>query len=132
MKSRPRASFTASFRNEHKLLQREQTGGSPAVVALAYSVVVGIALGLLALLAWALHRLSFGAARRAADASVGASGRWRSDAAPRRRLILPLAHHNAVAALPVFAPALVICLVLLVHRLRHRDDFEDDEEEELS
>ena len=53
--------FTRSFRNEHELLQREQTGGSPVVVALAYSVVVGIALGLLALLAWGLHRLSFGA-----------------------------------------------------------------------
>jgi hypothetical protein len=55
--------FTRSFRNEHKLLQREQTGGSTAVVALAYSVVVGIALGLLGLLAWGLHRLSFGAGR---------------------------------------------------------------------
>jgi hypothetical protein len=59
-----KASFTRSFRNEHKLLQREQTGGSPLVVALAYSVVAGIALALLALLAWALHRLSFGPAER--------------------------------------------------------------------
>jgi hypothetical protein len=55
-------SFTRSFRSEHKLLQREQTGGSPVLVALAYSVVVGIALGLLGLLAWGLHRLSFGPA----------------------------------------------------------------------
>jgi len=63
-------SFTRSFRDEHKLLQREQTGGSPVVVALAYSVVVGIALGLLALLAWGLHRLSFGVPRpRAASHS---------------------------------------------------------------
>lgn len=43
-------------------------------------------------------------------------------------MILPLAHHNAVAALPVFAPAVVICLVLLVHRLRHRGDYEEEEE----
>jgi hypothetical protein len=53
-------SFTRSFRDEHKLLQREQTGGDPLVVAAAYSTVIGIALALLALLAWALHRLSFG------------------------------------------------------------------------
>ncbi len=56
--------FTREFRDEHKLLQREQTSGSPVVVALAYSTVIGIALGLLALLAWALHRLAFGVGRR--------------------------------------------------------------------
>ncbi len=55
-----RASFTRSFRDEHKLLQREQKGGEPLLVAAAYATVGGIALGLLALLAWALHRLSFG------------------------------------------------------------------------
>jgi hypothetical protein len=54
--------FTRAFRSEHKQLQREQKGGSPVVVALAYSIVVAIALGLLALLAWALHRLSTGGA----------------------------------------------------------------------
>jgi hypothetical protein len=53
-------SFTREFRNEHKLLQREQKGGSPVLVAVAYSVVAGVTLGLLALLAWALHRLSAG------------------------------------------------------------------------
>ncbi|HEY6551448.1 MAG TPA: hypothetical protein VIY71_09655, partial [Solirubrobacterales bacterium] len=53
-------SFTREFRDEHKLLQREQTGGSPVLVAIAYSVVAGVTLGLLALLAWALHRLSAG------------------------------------------------------------------------
>jgi hypothetical protein len=52
--------FTRAFGDEHELLQREQTGGSPVVVALAYSTVVAIALGLLALIAWALHRLSPG------------------------------------------------------------------------
>jgi hypothetical protein len=53
-------SFTREFRNEHKLLQREQKGGSPVLVAIAYSVVAGVTLSLLALLAWALHRLSAG------------------------------------------------------------------------
>jgi hypothetical protein len=53
-------SFTRSFRNEHKLLQREQKGGNPVLVALAYSVVAGVTLALLGLLAWALHRLSAG------------------------------------------------------------------------
>jgi hypothetical protein len=50
--------FTRSFGNEHKLLQREQKGGSPLLVAIAYSTVAGIALSLLVLLAWALHRLA--------------------------------------------------------------------------
>jgi hypothetical protein len=63
--------FDRAFRDEHTLLQREQKGGGPVLVALAYSIVVGIALVLLALLAWALHRLSFGATprRRRAGAS---------------------------------------------------------------
>jgi hypothetical protein len=52
------AHFTRAFGNEHKLLQREQKGGSPLLVAVAYSTVAAIALALLALLAWALHRLS--------------------------------------------------------------------------
>ena len=54
------AHFTRSFGDEHQLLQREQKGGSPLLVAIAYSTVAGIALSLLALLAWALHRLSVG------------------------------------------------------------------------
>jgi len=54
------ARFTRSFGDEHQLLQREQTGGSPVVVALAYSTVTAITLSLLALLAWALHRLAVG------------------------------------------------------------------------
>ena len=33
---------------------------------------------------------------------------------------LPLAHHAAVAALPVFAPVLIVCAVLLFHHLRAR------------
>ena len=72
--------FTRQFRDEHKLLQREQTGGSPVVVALAYATVIGIALGLLALLAWALHRLAFGVQRRQrrrSDAPLRPPGRER-------------------------------------------------------
>ncbi len=54
------AHFTRSFGDEHQLLQREQKGGSPLLVAVAYSTVAGIALSLLALLAWSLHRLAVG------------------------------------------------------------------------
>ena len=54
------AHFTRSFGSEHKLLQREQKGGSPVLVVIAYSTVAGITLSLLALLAWALHRLAVG------------------------------------------------------------------------
>jgi len=52
--------FTRTFGDEHQLLQREAKGGSPLVTALAYSAVAGIALSLLVLLAWALHRLAVG------------------------------------------------------------------------
>jgi hypothetical protein len=54
------ANFTRGFGDEHQLLQREQKGGSPLLVAVAYSAVAGIALSLLALLAWGLHRLAVG------------------------------------------------------------------------
>jgi hypothetical protein len=66
-------SFTREFRNEHKLLQREQKGGSPVLVALAYSVVTGVTLGLLVLLAWALHRLSAGVRPRRRLGRAGAT-----------------------------------------------------------
>jgi hypothetical protein len=52
--------FTRSFSDEHQLLQREAKAGSPIVTTLAYSAVAGIALSLLILLAWALHRLAVG------------------------------------------------------------------------
>jgi len=54
------AHFTRTFDDEHQLLQREAKGGPPFLVALAYSTVAAIALSLLALLAWALHRLAAG------------------------------------------------------------------------
>ena len=51
-------SFTREFVADHEILQREQTGGSPGLVALAYGSVVLLALGFLALLAWGVHRLA--------------------------------------------------------------------------
>lgn len=43
-------------------------------------------------------------------------------------MILPLAHHNAIVALPVFAPALIVILVLVVHHLRERRHWDEEEE----
>ena len=54
-----KASFTRHFVDETQILQREKTGGSPALVAIAYATVAGIALSLLVLLVWSLHRLAF-------------------------------------------------------------------------
>ncbi|MGN6217528.1 MAG: hypothetical protein ACTHN7_11320 [Solirubrobacterales bacterium] len=54
----PAHPFTRAFGSEHKLLQREQKGGGPLLVAVAYSTVAAIAFSLLVLLAWALHRLA--------------------------------------------------------------------------
>jgi hypothetical protein len=52
--------FTRAFSDEHQLLQREAKGGAPVVVALAYTTVAAVALSLLVLLAWGLHRLAVG------------------------------------------------------------------------
>lgn len=43
-------------------------------------------------------------------------------------MILPLAHHQTIMALPVFAPALVVILVLVVHHLRERRRWDDEDE----
>jgi hypothetical protein len=50
--------FERAFVADNEILQREQKGAAPALGALAYSGVLAIALGLLALLAWGLHRLA--------------------------------------------------------------------------
>lgn len=42
-------------------------------------------------------------------------------------MTLPLAHHAAVAALPVFAPALTVVLVLAVRYLRERRHRDEEE-----
>lgn len=41
-------------------------------------------------------------------------------------MILPLAHHSLVVALPVFAPALVVILVIAVHYLRERRRWDEE------
>jgi hypothetical protein len=46
--------------------------------------------------------------------------------------IVPVAHHTAVQALPVFAPALVVCIVLIVHFLRERRRWDEESEEEAN
>jgi len=42
-------------------------------------------------------------------------------------VILPLAHHPILVSLPVFAPAVVIVLFLIVHRLREGRRWEEEE-----
>lgn len=44
-------------------------------------------------------------------------------------MTLPLAHHNLVVALPVFAPAIVVVLVLVVHHLRERRHWDEEDAE---
>ena len=65
------ATFERTFVDETGILQREGTGGSTLVTVVAYAIVAGIALTLLALLAWGLHRLAFpprpGSPRRQRD-----------------------------------------------------------------
>jgi hypothetical protein len=55
-----RETFARPFVDETRILQREQTGGGPLLVAAAYATVVATTLTLLALLVWGLHRLAFG------------------------------------------------------------------------
>jgi GAF domain-containing protein len=43
-------------------------------------------------------------------------------------VILPLAHHQTIMALPVFAPAIVIVIVLVVHHLRERRHWDEEDE----
>jgi len=52
------ASFTRTFQADHRILQREQKEADGWLWAVAYTVVGLIALSLLALMAWALRRLS--------------------------------------------------------------------------
>ena len=52
------ARFSRGFVADHEILQREQKEASAALPPLAYGLVAAIALALLALLAWGLHRLA--------------------------------------------------------------------------
>jgi hypothetical protein len=49
--------FTRTFVPDHEVLQREQKSAAPWLTGAAYGVVIAIALALLLLLAWGLHRL---------------------------------------------------------------------------
>jgi hypothetical protein len=51
---------TRPFKTDHELLQREQQSAAPALWAVAYAAVIGIALAFLALLAWGVHRVAVG------------------------------------------------------------------------
>ena len=59
--------FERSFVPDHLVLQREKRPGAPLVTAIAYAVVIGIALGLLVLLSWGLHRLALAAPGQGPD-----------------------------------------------------------------
>jgi hypothetical protein len=55
------AGFTRPFVSDRQLLQRERKASSGPIAALAYGAVVAIALALLTMLAWGLHRLAVAA-----------------------------------------------------------------------
>ena len=52
------ASFTRSFINDHTILQREQKGSAGWLPPVAYAVILSLALCLLALIAWGIHRIA--------------------------------------------------------------------------
>jgi hypothetical protein len=56
------AQFTRPFVADHQILQREQKAAASWLTIAAYGVVVAIALALLLLLVWGLHRLAAGGA----------------------------------------------------------------------
>lgn len=45
-------------------------------------------------------------------------------------MILPLAHHAGVAALPVFGPALIVLVVVAVNYLRNRGKWDEEDGED--
>lgn len=45
-------------------------------------------------------------------------------------MTLPLAHHNTIAALPVFVPAVIVCLVVAVMWFRNRGEWDEEDEDE--
>ena len=64
-------SFERPFVADHEILQREQRDAAGALTAVAYLVVAAIALALLVLVAWALHRLAVAVEPGAASAGKG-------------------------------------------------------------
>jgi hypothetical protein len=76
-----KASFERDFVPDHEILQREQKAAAPALTVIGYGIVLAIALSLLALLAWGLHRLGSAVAPgRKPPAESGPEG----DGAPSR------------------------------------------------
>ena len=77
-----RAQFTRTFVADHQILQREQKASGGALTIMGYAVVIAIALSLLALLAWALHRVALTAAPGRTGPPTGSTSR-RSGPQPR-------------------------------------------------
>ena len=79
-------SFARTFVADHEILQREQKSTAAGLTAIGYGIVLAIALSLLALLAWGLHRLAVAPERQRpappppAPASAGPRSRPRSPA----------------------------------------------------
>jgi hypothetical protein len=73
------ASFEREFVADHTILQREQKDAAGWLTAFAYGVVAAIALALLVLIAWALHRLAVAAEAPWTAAETAAA----REAAPR-------------------------------------------------
>ncbi len=85
------ARFERAFVAEPEILLREQTGGGGATWVLAYGVVASIALSLLILIAWALHRLP-------AFARAPAAGHGYGSPPPAETLTAPRLRRRATAA----------------------------------
>ena len=77
-------SFERDFQADHEVLQREQKDVAGWLTAVAYLVVAAIALALLVMIAWALHRLAVAVeSPRAAEAQAPATRQERSALGPR-------------------------------------------------
>ncbi len=122
------AQFTRSFGDEHQLLQRESERRPPG--ADRDRLLDGgrdhpLAAGAAGLGAASAGRRSGGTSPQAATAfPLGLRL-----PAGRRQVTLPLAHHSLVVALPVFAPALVVIIVIAVHYLRERRRWDEEQAE---
>jgi hypothetical protein len=78
--------FTRPFVADHKILQREQKAGVAGILPpFGYAAVAAIALGLLALIAWGLHRFALAAAPPAGRGAAPSGAR--SERAPQRPVV---------------------------------------------
>ena len=89
------SSFERTMVPDHTILQREQKDAASALTAIAYLVVVLIALALLTFMVWGLHRLAVAVelpTQVHSPAAAGASKRWgqvSSDAGVERGCRIP-------------------------------------------